>query len=74
MVFQITEGETSPGLGGFTFATATRANAVFVTRMILKIPVGVYIDFLLMLTVMVVIERGLHQPLERENLKNTYVW
>ena len=38
-------GETSPGLGGFTFATATRANAVFVTRMILKIPVGVYIDF-----------------------------
>lgn len=31
---------TSPGWGGFTFSTMTRANAVFVTKIIAKIPVG----------------------------------
>lgn len=36
---------TSPGLAGFYFATITRANAVFITRIVAKIPVGYSINF-----------------------------
>lgn len=35
-----TTGEASPGHGGFTFVTATRANAIFLTKIIAKIPSG----------------------------------
>lgn len=34
------QGSVSPGLGGFTFNTRTRANAVFITRFIAWIPAG----------------------------------
>lgn len=34
------QGSVSPGLGGFTFNTQTRANAVFITRFIAWIPAG----------------------------------
>ncbi|UKY89754.1 phage tail protein [Elizabethkingia anophelis] len=36
---------TEPGYGGFTFATPTRANAVFITRMIARFPAGIKIEF-----------------------------
>lgn len=36
---------TSPGLGGFHFATATRANAVFEAHIIAKIPAGYTLTF-----------------------------
>lgn len=39
------QGSVSPGLGGFTFNTQTRANAVFVTRFIAWIPVGYKIEW-----------------------------
>ena len=35
-----TAGETTPGLGGFTFRTQTAKNKVFVTRIVAKIPTG----------------------------------
>lgn len=35
-----TNGTASPGLGGFTFATATASRKVFVTKIIAKIPTG----------------------------------
>ena len=34
-----------PGLGGFTFSTQTRANAVFITRFIAWVPVGYRIEW-----------------------------
>ena len=34
-----TSGAVEPGLGGFTFSTQTRANAVFITRFIAWVPV-----------------------------------
>ena len=40
-----TKGPASPGLGGFTFGTQTRANAVFITRFIAWIPVGYKIEW-----------------------------
>lgn len=40
-----TSGAVEPGLGGFTFSTETRANAVFVTRFIAWIPVGYKIEW-----------------------------
>lgn len=36
---------TRPGLGGFTFATQSRANAVFLVRIIAYIPVGYSIEW-----------------------------
>lgn len=36
---------TSPGRGGFYFGNATRANAIFITRIIAKIPIGYTINF-----------------------------
>lgn len=36
-------GGASPGYGGFYFGTQTRANAVFVARIVAKIPTGRYI-------------------------------
>lgn len=38
-------GTASPGIGGFYFATTARANAVFVTKFIAKVPVGYTIGF-----------------------------
>lgn len=38
-------GEASPGLGGFTFGTQSRVNAVLICRFIAKIPAGFYVDF-----------------------------
>lgn len=38
-------GSTQPGLGGFTYHTTSRANAVFVYRIIAKIPVGYKISY-----------------------------
>ena len=35
----------SPGFGGFTFSTPSRPNAIFVTKIIAKIPVGRYIGW-----------------------------
>ena len=35
-----TNGEAKPGLGGFTFANNCRYNAVFITKITAKIPVG----------------------------------
>lgn len=40
-----TTGPASPGLGGFTFSTQTRANAVFITRFIAWVPVGYRIEW-----------------------------
>lgn len=40
-----TSGAVEPGLGGFTFVTQTRANAVFITRFIAWIPVGYKIEW-----------------------------
>ena len=40
-----TSGAVEPGLGGFYFATQTRANAVFITRFIAWVPVGYYIEW-----------------------------
>lgn len=40
-----TSGAVEPGLGGFTFGTQTRANAVFITRFIAWIPVGYKIEW-----------------------------
>lgn len=39
------QGNVSPGLGGFTFTTASRANAVFITRFIAWVPVGYGIEW-----------------------------
>lgn len=39
------QGSVSPGLGGFTFNTLTRANAVFITRFIAWVPVGYIIEW-----------------------------
>lgn len=39
------QGSVSPGLGGFTFYTQTRANAVFITRFIAWIPAGRAIEW-----------------------------
>ena len=39
------QGSVSPGLGGFTFSTETRANAVFITRFIAWVPVGYKIEW-----------------------------
>lgn len=39
------QGSVSPGLGGFTFNTQTRANAVFITRFIAWVPVGYKIEY-----------------------------
>lgn len=39
------QGSVSPGLGGFTFNTQTRANAVFITRFIAWVPVGYKIEW-----------------------------
>lgn len=41
----VSQGNASPASGGFYFATPTRANAVFVTRFVAKIPVGSYLGF-----------------------------
>ena len=38
-------GNASPGSGGFTFQNITRANAIFVTRFIAKIPTGYNVGF-----------------------------
>lgn len=38
-------GSASPGLGGFSFVNKTRANAIFVYRIIAKIPTGYYIRY-----------------------------
>ncbi len=38
-------GSTQPGFGGFTYHTTSRANAVFVYRIIAKIPVGYNIAY-----------------------------
>jgi hypothetical protein len=40
-----TSGAVVPGLGGFTFSTETRANAVFITRFIAWVPVGYKIEW-----------------------------
>lgn len=40
-----TSGAVEPGLGGFTFSTKTRANAVFITRFIAWIPAGLAIEW-----------------------------
>lgn len=40
-----TSGAVEPGLGGFTFGTQTRANAVFITRFIAWVPVGYRIEW-----------------------------
>ncbi|MCE8828306.1 collagen-like protein [Bacteroides fragilis] len=40
-----TSGAVEPGLGGFTFRTQTRANAVFITRFIAWVPVGYRIEW-----------------------------
>lgn len=40
-----TSGAVEPGLGGFTFGTKTRANAVFITRFIAWVPVGYRIEW-----------------------------
>lgn len=40
-----TSGAVEPGLGGFTFSTQTRANAVFITRFIAWIPAGRAIEW-----------------------------
>lgn len=40
-----TSGPAFPGLGGFTFITQTRANAVFITRFIAWVPVGYRIEW-----------------------------
>jgi hypothetical protein len=40
-----TSGAAVPGLGGFTFSTETRANAVFITRFIAWIPAGLAIEW-----------------------------
>lgn len=40
-----TSGAVEPGLGGFTFSTRTRANAVFITRFIAWVPVGYRIEW-----------------------------
>lgn len=37
--------KTAPGLGGFTFRTQSRANAIFITRIVAKIPVGYYLNW-----------------------------
>lgn len=39
------QGSVSPGLGGFTFNTKTRANAVFITRFIAWVPAGYKIEW-----------------------------
>lgn len=39
------QGSVSPGLGGFTFNTQTRANAVFITRFIAWVPAGYKIEW-----------------------------
>ena len=39
------QGNVSPGLGGFTFSTASRANAVFIVRFIAWIPVGYNVEW-----------------------------
>lgn len=38
-------GNSSPGLGGFTFSTPSRANAVFEARFTAKIPAGYRLNF-----------------------------
>ncbi|WP_231464653.1 hypothetical protein [Pedobacter sp. Leaf132] len=38
-------GGASPGLGGFTFSTAARANAIFIIRLMAYIPVGFNINW-----------------------------
>lgn len=38
-------GIASPGLGGLTFSTYSRANAVFVTKIIAKMPIGYSVEF-----------------------------
>ena len=38
-------GSADPGLGGFYFSNDTRANAIFVYRIIAKIPTGYYIGY-----------------------------
>lgn len=40
-----TSGAVEPGLGGFTFSTQTRANAVFITRFIAWVSVGYRIEW-----------------------------
>lgn len=40
-----TLGTASPGWGGFSFRTPTKANQIFITRIIAKIPSGRVIDF-----------------------------
>lgn len=40
-----TSGAVEPGLGGFTFSTQTRANAVFITRFIAWVPVGYRVEW-----------------------------
>ncbi|MFK2143639.1 collagen-like protein [Bacteroides fragilis] len=40
-----TSGAAEPGLGGFTFSTKSRANAVFITRFIAWIPAGLVIKW-----------------------------
>lgn len=37
--------KTAPELGGFTFRTQSRANAIFITRIVAKIPVGYYLNW-----------------------------
>lgn len=38
-------GTASPGIGGFSWGTATRANAIFIYRIIAKIPTGRKLSF-----------------------------
>lgn len=45
MIQIISNGVANPGLGGFTFGTQTRANAIFVTKFLAKIPAGYKVGF-----------------------------
>lgn len=45
MRFTYTSGSPAPGFGGFSFGNLSRVNAVFVTKIIAKIPVGKQIAF-----------------------------
>ena len=40
-----TNGSATPALGGFSFGNPTRPNAVFITKILAKIPVGYTINF-----------------------------
>ena len=45
MIFVEDPTGIDPGLGGFYFATQSRANAIFITRIVAKIPIGYTLNF-----------------------------